>query len=116
MKPSVNRVLCVNASDQINLQDSSSTQVETDLRLLELAFRERLLAIGGNAVILESLVTAAEGYGYQGTAEKAAETLIGSGRFSIAQARAAGRSSGSPTLGPQDPKPEIETLGFFAHG
>jgi hypothetical protein len=84
MKPSVNRVLCVNASDQINLQDSSSTQVETDLRLLELAFRERLLAIGGNAVILESLVTAAEGYGYQGTAEKAAETLIGSGRFSIA--------------------------------
>ena len=46
-----------------------------DLQLLETAFGERLAALGGRAVVLESLVKAIRESGYQGTEQQAAETL-----------------------------------------
>jgi len=69
------------ARDQINLQDSGVLQVSADsnnsndLQLLETAFGERLAALGGRAVVLESLVKAIRESGYRGTEEQAAETL-----------------------------------------
>jgi len=82
------------ARDQINLQDSGGLRVIAncnncnncnDLQLLETAFGERLAALGGRAVVLESLVKAIRESGYRGTEEQAAETLLGSGRFSIGE-------------------------------
>jgi len=85
------------ARDQINLQDSGGLLVSTngdviancnncnDLQLLETAFGERLAALGGRAVVLESLVKAIRESGYQGTEQQAATTLLGSGRFSIGE-------------------------------
>jgi len=79
------------ASDQINLQDSGGLLVIAncnncnDLQLLETAFGERLAALGGRAVVLESLVKAIRESGYQGTEQQAATTLLGSGRFSIGE-------------------------------
>src|SRR5271157_2591217 len=79
------------ARDQINLQDSGGLRVIAncnncnDLQLLETAFGERLAAIGGRAVVIESLVKAIRESGYQGTELQAAETLLGSGRFSIGE-------------------------------
>ena len=69
------------ARDQINLQDSGVLQVSADsnnsndLQLLEEAFGERLAAIGGRAIVIESLVKAIRESGYRGTEEQAAETL-----------------------------------------
>ncbi len=78
------------ARDQINLQDSGVLQVSTDgdvsancnncnnfndLQLLETAFGERLAALGGRAVVLESLVKAIRESGYQGTEQQAAGVL-----------------------------------------
>ena len=79
------------ARDQINLQDSGGLLVIAncnncnDLQLLEKAFGERLAALGGRAVVLESLVKAIRESGYQGTEQQAATTLLGSGRFSIGE-------------------------------
>ena len=76
------------ARDQINLQDSGGLLVIAncnDLQLLETAFGERLAALGGRAVVLESLVKAIRESGYQGTEQQAATTLLGSGRFSIGE-------------------------------
>ncbi len=79
------------ARDQINLQDSGVLQVSADsnnsndLQLLEEAFGERLAALGGRAIVLESLVKAIRESGYQGTELQAATTLLGSGRFSIGE-------------------------------
>ncbi len=79
------------ARDQINLQDSGGLLVIAncnncnDLQLLETAFGERLAALGGRAIVLESLVKAIRESGYQGTEEQAATTLLGSGRFSIGE-------------------------------
>ncbi len=69
------------ARDQINLQDSGGLLVIAncnncnDLQLLETAFGERLAALGGRAVVLESLVKAIRESGYQGTEQQAATTL-----------------------------------------
>jgi hypothetical protein len=69
------------ARDQINLQDSGGLRVIAncnncnDLQLLETAFGERLAALGGRAVVLESLVKAIRESGYQGTELQAATTL-----------------------------------------
>ncbi len=78
------------ARDQINLQDSGGLRVSTDgdvsancnncnnsndLQLLETAFGERLAALGGRAVVLESLVKAIRESGYQGTELQAATTV-----------------------------------------
>ena len=69
------------ARDQINLQDSGVLRViadsnnSNDLQLLEEAFGERLAAIGGRAVVIESLVKAIRESGYQGTELQAATTL-----------------------------------------
>src|SRR5208282_284008 len=79
------------ARDQINLQDSGGLLVSAnsnncnDLQLLETAFGERLAALGGRAVVLESLVKAIRESGYQATAKQAATTLLASGRFSIGE-------------------------------
>ncbi len=79
------------ARDQINLQDSGGLLVIAncnncnDLQLLETAFGERLAALGGRAVVLESLLKAIRESGYQGTELQAATTLLGSGRFSIGE-------------------------------
>ena len=70
----------------MRLHDTGSLRVGTngdDLRLHD--FGERLAAIGGRAVVLESLVKASRESGFQGTEQQAADTLRGSGRFSIAQ-------------------------------
>ncbi len=69
------------ARDQINLQDSGGLLVIAncnncnDLQLLETAFGERLAALGGRAVVLESLVKAIRESGYQGTEQQAAGVL-----------------------------------------
>jgi hypothetical protein len=69
------------ARDRINLQDSGGLLVIAncnncnDLQLLETAFGERLAALGGRAIVLESLVKAIRESGYRGTEEQAAETL-----------------------------------------
>ena len=75
------------ARDQINLQDSGGMLVSADgdviancnncndLQLLETAFGERLAALGGRAVVLESLVKAIRESGYQGTELQAATTV-----------------------------------------
>ena len=71
------------ARDQINLQDSgvsarghaANCNNCNDLQLLETAFGERLAALGGRAVVTESLVKAIRESGYQGTEQQAATTL-----------------------------------------
>jgi hypothetical protein len=69
------------ARDQINLQDSGGLRVIAncnncnDLQLLETVFGERLAALGGRAVVLESLVKAIRESGYQGTELQAATTV-----------------------------------------
>ena len=70
-------------TDQIKV--TGCPEVSNDLRLLEEAFGERLAAIGGRAVVLESLVKVIRESGYQGTEQQAASALIGSGRFSVAR-------------------------------
>ena len=70
-------------TDQIKV--TGCPEVSNDLRLLEQAFGERLAAIGGRAVVLESLVKVIRESGYQGTEQQAASALIGSGRFSVAR-------------------------------
>ena len=85
------------ARDQINLQDSGGLRVSADgdviancnncndLQLLEKAFGERLAALGGRAVVLESLVKAIRESGYQGTEQQAAETLRDNGACGSSQ-------------------------------
>ncbi len=70
-------------TDQIKV--TGCPEVSNDLRLLEQAFGERLAALGGRAVVLESLVKVIRESGYQGTEQQAASALIGSGRFSVAR-------------------------------
>jgi len=63
------------ASDQIRLQGSQQGSHLDDLRLLETAFGERLAALGGRAVVLESLVKVVVESGFRVTEQQAAETL-----------------------------------------
>ena len=63
------------ASDQMRLQGSQQGSHLDDLRLLETAFGERLAALGGRAVVLESLVKACRESGFEGTEQQAASIL-----------------------------------------
>ena len=60
-------------TDQIKV--TGYPEVSNDLRLLEQAFGERLAALGGRAVVLESLVKVIRESGYQGTEQQAASAL-----------------------------------------
>jgi len=74
------RQINVNAEDRLDLQDAASRAPDAcALALLEAAYNERLAQIGGQAVILKSVVEIAAQHGFTGTVDEAAGILRAAG-------------------------------------